>query len=77
VTSEIQDQLQIFQGCCPRFSMVPLNKKCVSHLPRPVYSFLCTKAELFTFSICNIQPPNKYGSQSFMQSLMSECVALF
>jgi hypothetical protein len=39
VTSQIQDRLQIFQVRCPRFSVVTLNEKMCSHLPRVVCSF--------------------------------------
>jgi hypothetical protein len=77
VTSEIQDQLQIFQGRQPRFSMVSPNEKMCSSPPKVgLLFYLCTKSELSTFLICNILLPNRYGSHTFMQSLMSECIAL-
>ena len=48
-------------------------KKMYSSPPEASLLFLCTKSELFTFSICNIQLSNRYGLHSFMQSLMLEC----
>jgi hypothetical protein len=78
MTLQIQDRLQIFQVRRPRFSVVTLNEKMCSSPPESgLLLFLCTKSELFTFSICNIQLPSGYGSHSLMQSLMLECVALF
>jgi hypothetical protein len=78
VTSQIQDWLQIFQVWRPRFSVVILNEKMCSSPPESgLLFFLCTKSNLFTFSICNIQLPSGYGSNSLMQSLMLECVAMF
>jgi hypothetical protein len=78
VTLEIQDRLQIFQGRCPRFSVVPPNEKMCSSPPKVgLLFYLCTKSELSTFSIYNIQLTNGYGLHTFMQSLMSECIALF
>ena len=78
MTLEIQDQLQIFQGHRPRFSVVSPNEKMCSSPPEVgLLFYLCTKSKLSTFSICNIQLPNRYGLHTFMQSLMSECIALF
>jgi hypothetical protein len=62
----------------PRFSVVSPNEKMCSSPPEVgLLFYLCTKSKLSTFSICNIQLPNRYGLRTFMQSLMSECIALF
>jgi hypothetical protein len=49
VTSKIQDWLQIFQGRCPRFSMVPLNEKMCSSPPKAGLLFYAPKANCSPF----------------------------
>jgi hypothetical protein len=53
VTSEIQDWLQILQGCRPRFSVVPQNEKMCSASPKAGLLFYAPKANcsLYQFII--------------------------